>query len=98
MTNTKSSSSVKADSVITDDKAKSKVSAGKLKATPKPASKVRTVKAKSNTTTRGKTPVKKSILTKKQSPRELLSNQHNDVADLNTGSGYPIHPERIWPD
>lgn len=32
------------------------------------------------------------------SAKDLLSKQSGDVPDLNSGTGYPVHPDRIWPD
>ena len=53
------------------------------------------VKLKASTKT--KVPAK-TILLKKQTAKDLLSNVENYVPYLNTGTGYPVHPNRIWPD
>ncbi|MFW2440302.1 MAG: hypothetical protein ACN4GR_13130 [Arenicellales bacterium] len=55
------------------------------------------VKAKTNTSTKKKDSAN-TIQSKKQSTKDLLSKQEKDVPDLNTSTGYPLHPNRIWPD
>ena len=30
--------------------------------------------------------------------KDQLSTQGGDLPDLNAGAGYPVHPDRIWPD
>lgn len=51
-------------------------------------------KAKTGAATKRKASTGKSATTVK----DQLSNHDNDVPDLNTGTGYPVHPNRIWPD
>lgn len=74
---------------------KPKAAATKSQSTPKakPARATR----KSSASSKVKAPAKTKQSTK-QSPKDLLLNQDNDVTDLNTGKDYPTHPNRIWPD
>ena len=52
---------------------------------------------KSKASTKTKAPAK-TILLKEQTAKYLLSKQENYVPYLNTSTGYPVHPNRIWPD
>lgn len=51
-------------------------------------------KAKAGAATKRKASAGKSATTAK----DLFSNQDSDAPDLNTSAGYPVHPNRIWPD
>ncbi len=35
---------------------------------------------------------------KKQLLNNFIKNQDTNVPDLNKSTGYPVHPNRIWPD
>jgi len=54
-------------------------------------------KAKKKTTAKIK-PAANKETPKKQIVKEIFSFQEIDVPDLNTSAGYPVHPNRIWPD
>ena len=75
--------------------AKPKVSTARSKTTP--IVKSASVKAKPKTSAKVKAPAK-TKLSNKQSAKDLLLTQDNNVPDLNTSTGYPVHPNRIWPD
>ena len=59
--------------------------------------KLASLKGKPDTSTKTKVSAK-NIQPKNQSVKDLLSKQEKDVPDLNAGIGYPVHPDRIWPD
>ncbi|KAG1694668.1 Major carboxysome shell protein 1C [Nymphon striatum] len=54
-------------------------------------------KAKKNITAKVKPAVNKES-PKEKIVKEIFSFQELDVPDLNTSTGYPVHPNRIWPD
>ncbi|KAG1682801.1 Major carboxysome shell protein 1A [Nymphon striatum] len=90
----KSSTKVKKAKVVAKLKAKSKTT---------PKVKPTAAKTKINANSKAKTPAKakvttKSKISKNQSVKDLPSNQDKDVPDLNASTGYPVHPNRIWPD
>ena len=87
--------SKKLSTAKTGTAAKPKVSTARSKTTP--IVKSTSVKAKPKTSAKVKAPAK-TKLSNKQSAKDLLLTQDNNVPDLNTSTGYPVHPNRIWPD
>ena len=98
MADTRKNETTRANKPLVAKNKKAKVTV-KPKAKPKtrPKVKLSSAKVKSKTSTNVKAPAKTKF-TKKQSAKGLLSNQEKDVPDLNTSTGYPVHPNRIWPD
>ena len=93
--NKKATATTKPSAAKTKAVVKPKAAATKSQTTPK-AKRSRT-RPGASTSSKVKAPAK-TKLSKKQSAKDLLSNQDNDVPDLNAGTGYPMHPNRIWPD
>jgi len=91
MANVKAKSKEK---LVAKSKAKVATKVNKDKVIVKPNSKN---KAKRKTTAKVKPAVRKEFR-KKQLVKDLFSYQEIDGPDLNTSTGYPAHPNRIWPD
>jgi len=85
-------------SVNTNASTKAKVTEAGAKVKPEKKLATKTTKVHSDTKSQKAKGATKPKATNKLNSSVKPKTSLNDVPDLNKNKGYPVHPDRIWPD